>query len=293
MIDDKLKTLLVLVEEKSYTKTAEICNITQPAVTQHIKALENYYNIEIFKRKGKELLITTEGNVLVKNAKRLVAMNQNLIKEINQSVTNIQKFDIGITLTAGDYFIPEILKLFKEKFPNTRFNFHTDIADNIIDRLKFFELDFAIIDGTPANKSFNSILLAKDELVVIGPKNHPLTKVDNVTFDLLKNENFILRHEKAHTRIAFESYLSNHLDSIDNFNVILEIDNTALIKHLIIEGHGLSIMSRAICEPNIKAGVLEEIIVKDFKLERGIYLVYPNEMSKHPLIENIIKLKKA
>lgn len=292
MIDDKLNTLLVLAKEKSYTKTAEICNITQPAVTQHIKSLEKFYNIKIFKRKGSNLIVTNEGRILIKNAKRLLAMNKNLEKEISQSINSNTKLDIGITLTAGGYFIPELLDVFKEKFPNMRFNFHTDIAENIYDRLKYYELDFAIIDGTPAEKNFESTLLAKDELIVIGPKDHPLTKKKNVTLDMLKKENFILRHEKAHTRMAFEGYLFNHLDSIENFNVILEIDNTALIKQLIIEGHGLSIMSKAICEANIKQGVIEEIKVKDFKLNRGIYLIYPNEMKNNPVIKSIENLKK-
>lgn len=293
MINDKLNTLLVLAEEKSYTKTAEICNITQPAVTQHIKSLENFYNIKIFKRKGNKLIVTNEGKILIKNAKRLLAMNRNLEKEISQSINANTKLDIGITLTAGGYFIPEILDVFKEKFPNMRFNFHTDIAENIYERLKYYELDFAIIDGTPANKNFESVLLAKDELIVIGPKDHPLAKKKDVTLDMLKTEKFILRHEKAHTRMAFEGYLFNHLDSIENFNVILEIDNTALIKQLIIEGHGLSIMSRAICEANIKQGVLTEINVKNFKLNRGIYLIYPAEMKENPVIKNIIDLKKV
>lgn len=292
MIDDKLNTLLVLAEEKSYTKTAEKCNITQPAVTQHIKSLEKFYNIKIFKRRGNQLIVTNEGKILLKNAKRLVAMNKNLEKEINQSLTNSKKLDIGITLTAGGYFIPEILNVFKEKFPSMRFNFHTDIAENIYDRLKHYELDFAIIDGTPSNKNFESFLLAKDELIIIAPKDHPLTKEKDVTLDMLKKEKFILRHEKAHTRMAFEGYLFNHLDSIDNFNVILEIDNTALIKQLIIEGHGLSIMSKAICETNIEQGVLKEIKVKDFKLNRGIYLIYPKAFKDNLVIDNIKRLKK-
>jgi len=292
MIDDKLNTLIVLAKEKNYTKTAEICNITQPAVTQHIKALESYYKIKIFKRKGKDLLITNEGEILIKNIKRLMALNHSINKELSFSLTSNKRLDIGITLTAGGYFIPEILTVFKEKFPKMRFNFHTDIAENIYERIKSYELDFAIIDGTPTDDSLESELLIKDELIIIAPKDHPLTEIDNVTIDMLKREKFILRLEKAHTRMAFENYLFNHLDSINNFDVILEIDNTALIKQLIINDHGLSIMSRAICEPNLKQGVIKEIKVENFKIERGIYLVYPEEMKDDLVIANIKKLKR-
>lgn len=292
MINDKLNTLIVLAQVKSYTKTAELCHLSQPAVSQHIKALEEMYGIKIFKRVGRNLVLTYEGDVLVRNAKRLIALNRNIEKELSKNKGGINKLDIGITLTAGGYFIPEILNVFKRKYPELRFNFHTDYATNLIERMRLNELDFIIVDGTPQTTEFNVELLVKDELIIIGPKNHPLAKKSVVTTEELKKEKFILRHEKANTRLAFENYLLNHLDNITNFDVILEIDNTALIKQLIIAGHGLSVMSRAICEVNLRVGTLKEIKLKDFYLERGIYLVYPNDLKNTDLIKNIISLKE-
>lgn len=292
MINDKLNTLIVLAQVKSYTKTAELCHLSQPAVTQHVKALEEMYGIKIFKRIGRNLALTYEGEVLVRNAKKLIALNRNIEKELNKNKGGINKLDIGITLTAGGYFIPEILNVFKRKYPELRFNFHTDLASNLIERMRLNELDFVIVDGTPQTTEFNVELLVKDELIIIGPKNHPLANKNDVTTEELKREKFILRHEKANTRLAFENYLFNHLDSISNFDVILEIDNTALIKQLIIAGHGLSVMSRALCEVNLKVGTLKEIKVKDFYLERGIYLVYPHDLKNTDLIKNISSLKQ-
>ena len=216
----------------------------------------------------------------------------NIEKELSKNKGGINKLDIGITLTAGGYFIPEILNVFKRKYPELRFNFHTDHATNLIERMRLNELDFIIVDGTPQTTEFNVELLVKDELIIIGPKNHPLANKSVVTTEELKKEKFILRHEKANTRLAFENYLLNHLDNIANFDVILEIDNTALIKQLIIAGHGLSVMSRAICEVNLRVGTLKEIKLKDFYLERGIYLVYPNDLKNTDLIKNIISLKE-
>ena len=292
MINDKLNTLIVLAQVKSYTKTAELCHLSQPAVSQHIKAIEEMYGIKIFKRVGRNLILTYEGDVLVRNAKRLIALNRNIEKELSKNRGGINKLDIGITLTADSYFIPEILNVFKRKYPELRFNFHTDLASNLIERMRLNELDFIIVDGTPQTTEFNVELLVKDELIIIGPKNHPLATKSVVTTEELKKEKFILRHEKANTRLAFENYLLNHLDNIANFDVILEIDNTALIKQLIIAGHGLSVMSRAICEVNLKVGTLKEIKLKDFYLERGIYLVYPNDLKNTDLIKNIISLKQ-
>lgn len=293
MINEKLTTLLVLASELSFTKTAEICNISQPAVSQHVKYLENLYHIKIFNRVGKELVITNEGKILVKNAKRLIALNKNMQKEINVSLTHSRKLDIGITLTASGYFIPEIMNVFKEKFPHFRYNFHTDLAENIYERMKYYELDFAIIDGLPLQKEFEAKLLTKDDLIFIAPKTHPLAQGQLVSLSQLKKEKFILRHEKSHSRIVFENYLASVNESLDNFDVILEIDNTSLIKQLIIEGHGISVMSKTLCEINLRIGTIKEIKLADFKLERGIYLIYRPEIAEDELIQAIIQLART
>ncbi|HOE53789.1 MAG: LysR substrate-binding domain-containing protein [Bacilli bacterium] len=292
MIDDKLKTLIILAKVKNYTQTAELCNLSQPAVTQHIKALESRYGIEIFRRNGRNLTLTYEGKSLVDSAKKLIALERNIQKEIKKQKGQPKKLDIGITLTAGGYFIPEIMEVFKDKYPNLRFNFHTDIAENILERMRLNELDFAIIDGTSQTDEFNIELLFRDELIIIGPKDHRLADKKNVSIEELKKEKFILRHEKANTRLAFENYLSNHFDNINNFDVILEIDNTAMIKQLIIAGHGLSVMSKAICEINMQVGTLKQIDLRDFHLERGIYLVYPKELENSEIIDSILALKE-
>ncbi|HPK29131.1 MAG: HTH-type transcriptional regulator CysL [Tenericutes bacterium ADurb.Bin024] len=292
MIDDKLKTLIILAKVKNYTQTAELCNLSQPAVTQHIKALESRYGIEIFRRNGRNLTLTYEGKSLVDSAKKLIALERNIQKEIKKQKGQPKKLDIGITLTAGGYFIPEIMEVFKDKYPNLRFNFHTDIAENILERMRLNELDFAIIDGTSQTDEFNIELLFRDELIIIGPKDHRLADKKNVSIEELKKEKFILRHEKANTRLAFEKYLSNHFDNINNFDVILEIDNTAMIKQLIIAGHGLSVMSKAICEINMQVGTLKQIDLRDFHLERGIYLVYPKELENSEIIDSILALKE-
>lgn len=292
MIDQKLRTLLVLEKERNYSKTAEILQITQPAVTQQINRLEEQYNIQIFAKVGRQLKLTTEGEVLVNTARKLLALEQSLEKEMFNEKTGHRKLDIGITLTAGNFFIPEILDVFKDKYPHMRFNFHTDIATNIYERLKYRELDFAIIDGIPPTGEFVTELLTSDELIIIAPRDHYLTHQKKVTLEHLKKEKFILRHETANTRKIFENYLQERFDSISNFDVILEIDNTALIKQLIIAGHGLSIMSRAICEVNLRVGTIAEIKVDNFTLKRGIYLIYREEMKNEPIIQSILALQQ-
>lgn len=287
MINDKFKTLVVLAKEKKYTKTAEICNISQPAVTQHIQSLENFYNIKIFKRNGRELILTNDGEIFVDAARKMIALNENMKKKLAAGRLDQKKLDIGITLTASNYFIPSILSFLKEKMPEIRYSFHTDNVKKIYDKLRYGELDFAVIDGVPT-KEFAANLLFKDELIFISNMKHPIN--EEISLEQLKKEKLILRDEKANTRIVFQNFLLNHFDHIQNFDIVLEVESTSLIKRLVIEGHGISIMSRAICQHLIDQNVLKEIKVKNFHLERGIYLIYNKENKDDVIINNLLRL---
>ncbi len=290
MLKERLKTLVLLDKEKNYTKTAKLLNISQPAVSQHIKSLEDDYNIIIFKKTGKEFKTTQEGEILIKNAKRLLAIDKNISKELLLSTTNLRKVDIGITLTASGYFIPELLNQFKEKYSEIRYNFHTDISENIFERLKYHDLDFAIVDGKPTDKNFESHLLTTDELIIIAHPTNPLVNKSLIDIEDIMLEKFILRHKAANTRVSFEEYLEKYGHSSDELDIILEIDNTSLIKQLIKDGHGISVISKAICELELKYNALVQLNLKDFAINRGIYLVYLKENKNDYIIKNIKEL---
>lgn len=291
MIDDKLKTIVILDELKNFTNTAHACNISQPAVSQHVKALETYYNITIFKRVDKNLITTPEGEILIKHAKKLIALNKNLEKELKSNVIGEYILDIGITLTASDYFIPEILTVFKIKYPKMRFTFHTDLVNNIFNRLRLNELDFAIIDGSPDNRSFDSHLLAIDELILIFSKDHEFNQYESVSIDDLKERRMILRNKEANSRILFENHLSSQSEHINNFNVILEIENNALIRHLVRDNHGISIMPKSVCRDDLINGNLKSIPIKRLNMERGIYLITRKNEKENEIIKSILKIK--
>ena len=95
MMDEKLKTLVTLSQIKNYTKTAKILSITQPAVTQHIQALENEYGIKIFEKNKKELIPTLQGAILIENAHKFMQLHENLLLELKESQTHIKNISIA------------------------------------------------------------------------------------------------------------------------------------------------------------------------------------------------------
>ena len=114
MLDNRLQTFLTLCETGNYTKTADVLNMTQPAVSQHIQFLENYYEVVLISAKGKNFSLTEEGQALQQYVKTLKANSERIFPLLHRIKSQAKPLNFGATLTIGEYTIPPILhEIFK------------------------------------------------------------------------------------------------------------------------------------------------------------------------------------
>lgn len=297
MIDERLLSLYILSKEKNYTKTANTLNLTQPAISHHIKSLEKEYNQKLIVKKGKNLTLTPAGEILVQYYDKFKSLDVRMNEDIT-NINSLNKFiDIGITLTAGEYLIPSILNIIIKSIPNISINFHTDNMEKIYKGVKNDVLDFAIIEGQfPKETSINSFLLAEDEMILVTSPSHTFKNMKKINRLLLQKERLIIRERKSNTRTLIEEFLNNNGDSISRYNVMLELENINLIKELVSQNYGVSILPRSVCQQEIKKGKLIEVELEDFHIHRGIYIVYKNKCAYLNIcqeIENVIASKKS
>ena len=297
MIDERLLSLYILSKEKNYTKTANTLNLTQPAISHHIKSLEKEYNQKLIVKKGKNLTLTPAGEILVQYYDKFKSLDVRMNEDIT-NINSLNKFiDIGITLTAGEYLIPSILNIIIKSIPNISINFHTDNMEKIYKGVKNDVLDFAIIEGQfPKETSINSFLLAEDEMILVTSPSHTFKNMKKINRLLLQKERLILRERKSNTRTLIEEFLNNNGGSISRYNVMLELENINLIKELVSQNYGVSILPRSVCQQEIKKGKLIEVELEDFHIHRGIYIVYKNKCAYLNIcqeIENVIASKKS
>ncbi|GAA4653276.1 LysR substrate-binding domain-containing protein [Anaerocolumna aminovalerica] len=289
MIDSKLYTLLAVVEFNSYTHAAEHLSLTQPAVTQHIKQLEKELNIKIFNRVGNEIKPTNEGNIVIRYARRIIALYQNMEQSIIDEQRNIRRFTVGITHTAESNAVAEVLGKYSAKNPGTSITIITDSISNLYDMLKNYEVDLAVVEGKMQDDSINSLLLDTDSLVLVVSNNHPLAKKSMVTINELKKQPLILRRPSSGTRNLFTAHLESNNMSLDEFNVILEVDNIATIKDLIRRDIGVSILSRSVCLNELKKGKITVLPIENLSMIREINVLYHNDFKHVDILKNIMK----
>ena len=286
MLDQKLKTLIAVAEEKSFTKASLKLSLTQPAVSHQIQLLEVEYNFKIINRGKKEITLTREGEVIVNFAKKFKAMEEQMIGELhNLSI----KIKMGITHTAESNAITEIVARFTKLNPTVSIIIITDTTPNLYKMVENYELDFAWVDSKITEANINWFPLDTDYLVCVLNNDNPLTKKEVITLNDLKKERLILRLKSSTTRKIFEASLEAINDSINNYNVVLEVDNIATIKDLIRKDFGISILSKSACMDEVTKKKLTILPIKDLSMERQNYVIYSNFSNNLSIIEQIVK----
>lgn len=289
MLDNKVYTLLKVNECGSFVAAADQLNITQPAVSQHIKALEEELGVTIFERGKGKLVLTKQGDEVIKCAKKLVGIYSGLVKDIGDGTSFTTHLTIGVTHTAESNPIAEALANYCAKNPHSNIKMITDSISNLYTMLKTYEIDLAIVEGRNRDPGIRYLLMDTDYLVLAVSPDHPFAKKSVVTLNELKKERMILRLPNSGTRNLFVAHLESNNMSINDFNVILEVDNIATIKDLIRRDFGVSILARSVCLDELKKGKIVTLPVENLSMMREINIAYPADFTQFELLRDLVR----
>lgn len=287
MVDPKIRTLLALVKNGSFTRTAEELSLTQPAVTHQIKLLEEEFGIKIFNKYRKELHVTQEGELLIHYARRALALSERVRQEIEDSKRSLKRLIIGITPTAEENLIPRILAAYCSSHPNVQVQVRVENIANVVSMLKAYELDLGIVEGSIRDASLTSLLLDTDHLCVAVSPKHELARKASVTLNQLKRVPLILRLPNTGTRSLFENQLYAHGESLSAFHVMMELDNLSVMKELVAANMGVAIISNSACRQEVMDGKLKLLPIENMTMTREINLIYPPDFQHPEIFEEI------
>ncbi len=291
MLDSKIETLLSVVDTLNFTETARQLNMTQPAVSHHIKLLEDELGIRIFNRAEKRLILTDEGKIAVRYARRIKNLYGTLKQALDDEKKRIRRLTIGVTPTAENNIVSQVLAIYGAEHPDIHITVISDTIKNIYDKLRTYEISIAIIEGALVHpESYNSILLDTDYLVLAVSNDNPLSSRSVVTLDELKQEKMILRLPDSGTRNLFENSLIGKNQSLSAFNVILEVDNNDAIKELVRANFGVSVISKSSCEDEVRKNKLRILPIENLSMVREIQIVYAKDFTHTEILNEIARI---
>ena len=290
MVEAKIHTLLTVISTGSFTEAAKMLSLTQPAVSNHIRQLEQSYGIKIFYKSKKKLLLTPEGAVLEKYARRAVAVAAAARQAILDRQKNIRHLSVAITPTVGEHLVPQVMAAYCGRHQDVHMHIQTAGLKDIHDLLRTFEVDLAVIEGELSDDSLISVLLDTDYLCLIAPADHPFAGRASVRLEELQGERFILRSKGAGTRKLFESYLLGNFHTIQDYNVMIEMDNVATIKELVEQGLGVSVIGHSACIQEQRKGKLAVLPIENASMVRKVNMVYRIDFAHPEVAEELREL---
>ena len=290
MLGTKMYTFIKVAEYLNFTKAAEALYMTQPAVSQQIKQLEEEVGAKVFIRNKNGLILTQQGEIVLKYARRQKALYEKMLLEIQNAEKNAGPLRIGITHTAESNVTASALAKYSIENNGVKITLTTDTINNLYDKLESYELDLAIIDASSNNPKFSSMLLDTDYLMCVLSPDNPLAQRSAVTISELKKEKMILRSVESATRKLFEETLAYNGEDISYFDVILEVDNIATIKDLIRKDLGVSILPRSACLDEIRKGKIKALPIENFSMVRETRIVYNKDFGHKEVLDDIIRI---
>ena len=292
MLDPKLDTLLLVAEKRNFTRAAQALSLTQPAVSHHISQLEQELGVRLFVRGNGDLMLTPEGETVLRYVRRMKALEKKMAEELQEAGRRLTRLRIGITHTAESSIVAEVLARYTNENPGISITIVTENINNLYDMLENFELDLAVVEGRSTRPELSALMLDTDYLVCVLANTHPLSHSSMITLDEIRQEKLILRLPNSETRVRFESALAAIGESIADFQVILEVDNVATIKDLIRKNLGISILARSACMDELRKGKLTALPIENLSMTRETNLVYHRDFAHKETLQDILALYK-
>lgn len=266
MLETRLLTFLTVAKMKNYTKSAKILNLTQPAVSQHIKFLQEYYGVKFIKKNGRNIELTKEGEEFLKYVKELEIKEREIHKRFKNKSSIVKTYNIGATLTIGGYVLPKILGEYKETYPNIEIILTVNNTQDILRKLLKDEIDLGLVEGPFDRNKFMYKKLKEDELILAVSPKHSFSKKEYIQLEDVLSGKLILREEGSGTRKYFENTLLDEGYSTKNLNIYMEVGSIDAIKALVEANLGYTIISKAAVEREINQGLIKTIPIKNKKL---------------------------
>lgn len=274
MLDFRLETFLELCNTKNYTKAAKKLCITQPAVTQHIKYIESKYNLKLFTYIGKNLVLTKSGEEFLNNILQLKTLSNSIENNINSINTNNKSISFGATRTIGEFFIPDIVKKYIKEFPSANLSVLVENTSTLLNMLKNGGIEFALVEGHFNKSDYETYLISKEDFVIVLSPDNPLSKKNNLKINDLFTQNLIIREKGSGSREIFELWLYEHGYSYNDFSHFIELGNINLIKDIVKNNLGISLMYKKAIENELDSNELTFIEIDKLNLSHEFNFIF-------------------
>ena len=287
---NQLKVFYQAAKRGNLTLAAEDLFITQPAVTKSIQRLQEYYDVKLMNRFGKKLFLTDVGEVLFEIAEKIFDLEKHVEERINEFKSQkMGHIRIHACESFGDYYFPVIMNRFCKDYPQVKISVSIFPTKQIIENITELECDIGFISYTIENDRISTQELVEDQLVLIVPPRHRITKIQNLSPSDLESESIIVHELESTPFKVIQSYIEKYNITI---STTLELSGNRAIKRAVESNLGIALISRKIAEEEIQNGQLIALPLPGEIIKRKYFLATHKEKYISDVLQNLINFSK-
>jgi DNA-binding transcriptional LysR family regulator len=273
---DQLHTFLEIVRLKSFSKAAQTCYRTQPAISAQVRQLEQELNTTLFERLGTRIALTTAGKIFAEYAEQILELRRRAQDMINE-LERVPRGELVIAANEATciYVLPAVFSEYKKQFPNVQLHVDRSYGSKVVSAVLDNLADFGITQLPVQEKKLQVVKIHADEIKLLMPAGHPLAARSAVTcHDLIGHPLLLPKSGTTRTR------LNAWLEPVEGeLHISMELDSTEMIKRFVMAGLGLSFLAASHCREEVEQGKLAVTSLGPEPMIRRLGLIYRKDKS--------------
>ena len=276
----QMRVFAAVARNLSFTKAARELHLTQPAVSQQVKLLEEEVGMPLFEHIGRKVHLAPAGVELLHYTDQAME----LLRQASESLAAMRGLKRGVlklgAVSTAKYFAPSLLSAFTPAYPEVTIKFEVGNREEIIQQLAANEIDLVIMGRPPRELDTVAEPFAKHPLVIIASPTHPLAAKRRIRLNQLASEGFLIREEGSGTRASMERVFGEREVP---FRVSMEVSSNETIKQAVMANMGISFISSHTVGLELAAGKLVILDVVGLPIIRDWYVIHLRDKVLAPI----------
>lgn len=287
---ESLKVFCDLAETESFTKAAQINNVTQSAVSQQISSLERTFKSLLIERSKKKFRLTREGQVLYDFSKQIIQNYDSLhskLQEIKDIISGTIR--VATIYSIGLHDLPPYIKKFLKSYPTVNVHVEYRRANQVYDDVLSNVVDVGLVAYPMRESKLETVSLRKDPLVLICHPQHPFAKNKSVKLKALSGQKFIGFEPDIPTRKALDRILKESSVEVQH---VMEFDNIETVKRAVEIDAGVSVVPQGTILQEVSKQTLAQVQLEDGEFYRPLAAIYKKNKVLSPAVKQFLAILK-
>jgi DNA-binding transcriptional LysR family regulator len=269
-----LETFCKAAELLNFTAAADALCLTQAAISQRIRALEQHVGVPLFERQAGRVSLTDHGKRLYDYGQQILALHARALEELGRPAPDLTgDLSLAASTVPGEHLLPEILQEFQGRYPQVHVVATVADSSAVLKAVEEGQVSLALV-GRPGPTSWaESKPFARDRLVLVVPPSHRWAGRKRVPLAELKTEPLVLREPGSGSRACLEEALQKQGLTLSDFHVSLEMGSNEAIKEAVLRGAGVALLSAFAVQHDVETRRLYCVPVADLEMSRDFYVV--------------------